>query len=186
LISDVLDEHAEVLAATRELIPEAEAIAEVWIAALRAGGTILFCGNGGSATDADHLATELVGRFEQNRPAFRAMSLATSPGTLTAVGNDYGFDAVFERQVEAHADARSVLVAISTSGNSPSILRAAVAARQRGATVVGFTGRTGGGLLPLCDRCLRIPADRTARIQEMHLLLGHAICGAVESALMAR
>jgi len=183
MIESIFEEHAKVLEDTKAVIPVAEEIAQIWIRALRNKGTILFCGNGGSATDADHLATELVGRFEQNRPAYRAMSLATSPGTLTAVGNDYSFDAVFERQVEAHADGNCVLVAISTSGNSPSILRAADKAREKGAIVIGFTGRTGGSLKDKCDLCLCIPAERTARIQEMHLLIGHAICGIVETEL---
>lgn len=179
----VLAEHAEVLEATRATLADAREATDLVIDALQQGGMILFCGNGGSATDADHLAGELVGRFLRDRKALPAIALAGSAATLTAVSNDYGYEQGYARQVRAYARPSCVLVAISTSGNSASILRAAEAAREQGAKVIGMTGRTGGKLAELCDVCIRVPSDVTARIQEMHITLGHALCQAVEDVL---
>jgi D-sedoheptulose 7-phosphate isomerase len=162
--------------------PTAQA-AELLIAALRGGGTIYVCGNGGSAADAQHIAGELVGRFLRERQALACVALTTNSSLLTCIGNDYGFDEVFARQVRALARPGDALWAISTSGNSPNILRAAEAARQRGAKVLAMTGRSGGRLKDLADVALCVPADSTPRIQQGHLALLHLLCGLVEDNL---
>lgn len=156
------------------------------VASLRAGGKILFAGNGGSAADAQHWAGELVSRFYYDRPGLAAVALTTDSSILTAIGNDYGYDYTFARQVEALGRAGDVLVAISTSGNSPNILRAAEAARARGMRVLGFTGRGGGKLAPLSDICFRMPSDETPRIQEGHEIVGHLLCALIEAGMHPR
>jgi D-sedoheptulose 7-phosphate isomerase len=152
-------------------------------ASLRAGGKLLICGNGGSAADAQHLATEYVVRYQTSRPAMRAIALTTDTSLLTACANDLGFDEVFSRQVEALADAGDLLVLHSTSGESPNVIRAAQAARARGVTVVAFLGKGGGQLKALADASLVIPTDDTAHIQELHLAIEHVICDVVEDRL---
>lgn len=163
----------------------AAAIADRYAAALRAGGTLFFAGNGGSAADAQHIATEYVVRFRANRPPLRAVALTTDTSLLTACANDMGFDAVFARQVEAHGRSGDVLVLHSTSGDSPNVVRAAQSARARGVTVIAFLGRDGGRLKALADVALVVASDQTARIQELHLALEHAICELVEERLRA-
>ena len=160
--------------------------AELLIASLRAGGTIYVCGNGGSAADAQHIAGELVGRFLVDRPALPCVALTTNSSILTAVGNDYDFEQIFERQVQALVRSGDVLWAISTSGMSVNILKAAALARTRGAKVLGLAGRTGGKLKELCDVTLCVPADSTPTIQEGHLAVLHILCRLVEEALFAR
>jgi D-sedoheptulose 7-phosphate isomerase len=162
---------------------EIAAIADRYESALRSGGTLFFAGNGGSAADAQHLATEYVVRYQTTRPAMRAVALTTDTSLLTACANDLGFDEVFARQVEALADPGDVLVLHSTSGESPNVIRAAQAARARGVTVVAFLGKGGGHLKELADVALVIPADDTARIQELHLAIEHVICDLVEDRL---
>lgn len=144
------------------------------LSTLRRGKKILVCGNGGSAADAQHLASELTGRFVRHRRALPAIALTTDTSALTAISNDYGYEMVFARQVEALAAPGDVLVAISTSGASASILRAAEAARKGRCTVIGLTGRTGGQLAHLCDRCIIVPSNETALIQEVHESIIHA------------
>ena len=156
------------------------------IDALRNGRKLLFCGNGGSAADAQHWAGELVSRFYYDRPGLAAIALTTDSSILTAIGNDYGYDYVFARQVEALGQAGDVLVAISTSGNSPNVLRAADVARARGMQVVAFTGRGGGKLLSMSDICFRMPSDETPRIQEGHEFVGHLLCALIEAGLYPR
>ena len=151
------------------------------VQALRDGRKLLFAGNGGSAADAQHWAGELVSRFYYDRPGLAAIALTTDSSILTAVGNDYGYDYTFARQIEALGQAGDVFIAISTSGNSPNILRAAQAARARGMHVLGFTGRGGGKLAPLADICFRMPSDETPRIQEGHEFIGHLLCALIES-----
>ena len=153
---------------------------ELCTRSLRDGGKILFAGNGGSAADAQHWAGELVSRFYYDRPGLPAIALTTDSSILTAIGNDYGFDYVFARQVEALGRDADVLVAISTSGRSPNILRAIHAARDRGLRTIGFTGQSGGGMADLCDTCFLIPSGETPRIQEGHEFLGHLLCALVE------
>ena len=160
--------------------------AEACVVALRAGYKLLFCGNGGSAADAQHWAGELVSRFNYDRPGLAAIALTTDTSILTAIGNDYGYERLFARQVEALGVTGDVLMAISTSGNSPNIVAALEAARARGITSIGFTGEAGGKMAALCDICLRIPSSSTPRIQEGHEVLGHAICGMIEAAIFPR
>ena len=162
---------------------EIAAIADRYEAALRGGGTLFFAGNGGSAADAQHLATEYVVRYQTTRPAMRAIALTTDTSLLTACANDLGFDEVFSRQVEALAEPGDLLVLHSTSGESPNVIRAAQAAKARGVTVVAFLGKGGGQLKELADVALVIPADDTARIQELHLAIEHVICDLVEDRL---
>jgi len=159
---------------------------EACVTALRNGGKILFAGNGGSAADAQHWAGELVSRFYYDRPGLPALALTTDSSILTAIGNDYGYDYVFARQVEALGQAGDVLVAISTSGRSKNILRAVDAALERGITVIGFTGASGGDLVAKSSLCFRIPSDETPRIQEGHEFIGHLLCGLIEQEIFPK
>jgi D-sedoheptulose 7-phosphate isomerase len=159
---------------------------EICVAALRAGRKVMICGNGGSAADAQHWAGELVSRFHYDRPGLPAIALTTDSSILTAIGNDYGYERVFARQVEALGASGDVLIAISTSGNSPNIVAALEAARARGIATIGFTGEAGGALAALSDICIQIPSRSTPRIQEGHEVLGHAICAMIEAAIFPR
>lgn len=150
------------------------------VRALKCGNKILFAGNGGSAADAQHWAAELVSRFGYDRPGLPGIALTTDTSALTAIGNDYGFERVFARQIEALGRKGDVLFAISTSGNSRNIIAAIEAARAIGIEVVGFTGRSGGAMPDRCTVCLQMPSDETPKIQEGHELLGHLICGLIE------
>lgn len=154
--------------------------------ALREGRKLMFAGNGGSAADAQHWAGELVSRFYYDRPGLAAIALTTDSSILTAIGNDYGYDYTFARQVEALGQTGDVFVAISTSGNSPNIIRAAEAAKARGIHVLGFTGAGGGKLAPLSDICFRIPSTETPRIQEGHEFVGHLLCALIEAQMYPR
>jgi D-sedoheptulose 7-phosphate isomerase len=156
------------------------AMAEDWVACLRAGGKVLTFGNGGSAADAQHIACELAGRFYKDRPGLAALALTVNTSTLTAIGNDYGYDHVYARQLEGLARPGDVAVGISTSGRSESVLAALRKARAMGLRTHGMTGRAGGSLPGLADRCLRIDSQETPRIQEAHILAGHIICELVE------
>jgi D-sedoheptulose 7-phosphate isomerase len=151
--------------------------------ALRHGNKIIFCGNGGSAADAQHLAAELVGRYLIDRAPLPALALTVDTSALTAIANDYSFDEVFARQLGGVGQAGDVLVAISTSGNSKNVLRAIAVAREKGIKTVGLTGQSGGQMRQLCDICICVPSDSTNHIQEMHIAVGHVICGAVERRL---
>jgi len=161
-------------------------VVKVLVAAFKGGHKVLLFGNGGSAADAQHIAGELVGRFLLERRALAAVALTTDTSVLTCVANDYGYEEVFSRQVEALACPGDVAIAISTSGNAPNVLRGAEAARSVGATVVGLTGAGGGALAEACDLCLRAPSDVTARVQEIHITVGHIVCELVESGLADR
>ena len=158
-----------------------EQMAEAVLAALRGGHRIYLCGNGGSAADCQHIAGEFVGRFMMERSALPCVALTTDTSILTCVSNDYSFDAVFERQVEALVGEGDVLLALSTSGNSPNVLRAVEAARARGAVTLGFSGRDGGKLMEIADICLVAASDLSPRIQELHITCGHILCQLVES-----
>jgi len=158
-------------------------VAAACIAALRNGNKILFAGNGGSAADAQHLAGELVSRFNYDRPGLPAFSLSTDTSVLTAIGNDYGYERLFARQIEAVGSAGDVFIGISTSGRSPNILNALRTAREKGLVTIGLTGRLGGDMPALCDHCLRTPSDLTPRIQEGHISIGHTICYLIEQQL---
>jgi len=169
-----LEENAEALERTIDLVAEA----------LRAGRKILLFGNGGSAADAQHIAAEFVGRFARERPALPAVALTTDTSALTAIANDYGYEQVFARQVQALGNRGDVALAISTSGRSPSVLRAVEACRERGVRTVGLTGGDGGPLAGTVEICLRVSAStHSARIQETHILAGHVICELVDRRL---
>jgi D-sedoheptulose 7-phosphate isomerase len=154
--------------------------------ALNAGHKLLFAGNGGSAADAQHWAGELVSRFYYDRPGLAAVALTTDTSILTAIGNDYGYDYVFARQVEAIGQPGDVLFAISTSGRSKNILRAIEAAKARSMRVIGFTGVSGGDMATDCDVCFRVPSGETPRIQEGHEFLGHLVCALIESEMFPK
>ena len=159
--------------------------AEVMIACLEGGGTVYFCGNGGSAADAQHLACELAGRYLMDRPALAAVALTTNSSSLTAIGNDFGYDAVFARQLDGLGTPGDVLVAITTSGRSPSVRSAVRTAHACGMTVIGFTGPAGRAFAAQCDHALIAPGRATPRIQEAHITLGHTLCELVERAIFA-
>jgi D-sedoheptulose 7-phosphate isomerase len=164
-----------------EFVASIVAAAQAIRRALAAGGKLLLAGNGGSAADAQHIAAELVGRYKRERAALPAIALTTDTSALTAIGNDYGFEAVFARQVQALGRPGDMLLAISTSGRSPNILRALEAARDGRLTRIGLTGEKGGGLSRLCDITVAAPSSETALIQQLHIAAGHAICDYLES-----
>lgn len=163
-----------------ELVAKIARCAETCAAAIQAGHKIIFFGNGGSAADAQHLAAELVVRLGRNRPSFPSLSLATNTSVLTAAGNDLGFDLIFSRQIESLASAGDVLVALSTSGNSPNVLNGVEAGRARRAFVAALTGETGGKLAGKVDLLLNVPSQNAQRIQEAHITIGHIVCGLIE------
>ena len=174
-------EHTAVIARTREAVHgEFVRLVVVCVRALRAGNKLLFFGNGGSAADAQHLATELVVRYKRNRPALAAVALTTDTSALTAIGNDFGFESLFSRQVEALCRPGDVAIGISTSGNSENVIRGLQAAKAAGGVTVAFTGEGGGRLAGQVDHSIFIPSKTTARIQEMHLMLGHVLCDLLE------
>jgi D-sedoheptulose 7-phosphate isomerase len=161
-------------------------IVEVTAIAIGNGRKLLLAGNGGSAADAQHLAGEMLSRLNYDRAPAAALALTTDTSVLTAIGNDYGYDRLFERQILGLGSPGDVFIAISTSGRSPNILRAIDAARQQRIVTVGFTGRTGGEMPSRCDMCLRAPSDSTPLIQQIHITAGHIICGLVEERLFPR
>ncbi len=163
-----------------ELVERISQLAEKSAAALRAGGKIVFLGNGGSAADALHLAAELVVRLRAERKGLAALALTTNPSVLTAAGNDYGFERIFSRQIESLVAANDILVALSTSGDSPNILRGVKAGRARGAYLVALTGETGGALTGNVDLLLNVPSRDPQRIQESHITIGHIVCSLIE------
>jgi D-sedoheptulose 7-phosphate isomerase len=178
-----LKDGAKVLTLTAKLAPAIDAVAQDLLKCYRNGGKLLTFGNGGSSCDAQNFANELVGRYRRNRPPLSALALTVNQGDLTAIANDFGFDEVFARPLRAHGRAGDVAVAISTSGNSKNVLKAIAAARELGLTVVGLTGRSGGKMKALCDHCLCVPSDSTARIQEAHITLIQIWCGILEDEL---
>ena len=162
------------------LIDAAAHAAHACIQALQSGKKILLCGNGGSAADAQHIAAELVSRFNYDRPGLPAVALTTDSSALTAIGNDYGYEKLFARQLEALGQAGDVLIAISTSGNSPNVLKALECAKAKGIASIGLTGASGGKMAPQCDIALRMPSSSTPRIQECHIMFGHILCQLIE------
>lgn len=185
MFDQALRQHRDVFARLDALQPAVQAVAQLMATCLRQGGKLMFCGNGGSAADSQHLAAEFTGRFRNDRAPLAALALSTDSSALTCIGNDYGFDHVFERQVRALGLPADMLVAISTSGRSANVLLAARAAKNKGLTVVGLLGRDGGELASLCDLSVVVPAQDTARIQEAHIFIGHLWCEMVEAALAA-
>ena len=165
------------------LLTRIEAAAEACIASLNNGGKILLAGNGGSAADAQHIAGEFVSRFAFDRPGMPAIALTTDTSILTAIGNDYGYDKLFARQVQAHAQKDDVFIAYSTSGKSPNVIAALQEAKNCGVISIGMAGNRGGPMKNLCDHYLDVPSSDTPKIQEGHAVLGHILCGLVERAL---
>jgi D-sedoheptulose 7-phosphate isomerase len=166
------------------LLDIARTIADVIASALRSGHKLLISGNGGSAADAQHIAAEIMGRYKQDRPAYAAIALTTDTSALTAIGNDFGFEKVFARQVEGLGRRGDVLLALTTSGRSANILAALKTARQQGLITIGFTGAKGTAMAASCDHLLVAPSDDTAVIQQIHLTLAHGICDVIEQTLM--
>lgn len=185
-ILSLLDENRRLAEALTESAPQLEACARLVIGTLRDGCKVLICGNGGSAADAQHIAAELAGRYRRDRPALAGLALSTDTSVLTAVGNDYGYERVFSRQVEALGQRGDLLWAISTSGNSPNVLWAIESARQKGLRVLGFTGLSGGKMAETCDLCFKAPTENTPFIQQTHQIAYHIICELVESALFPK
>ncbi len=182
IIQERFEEHLAVANAVMQsdILAQVERVANAIKAALANGKKVLFCGNGGSAADSQHLAAEFVGRFQKERQGLPAIALTVDTSILTAVGNDYGFAKVFVRQVEALGNEGDVLVGISTSGTSPNVLAAVELAKAKGMYCVGMTAANGAKLAELCDECIAIPAKVTARAQEMHILIGHILCELVD------
>ena len=183
LVKATLEEHTQVVKKMVALESEIVSAGKLCANALAQGQSIYLCGNGGSAADAQHIAAELIGRFVSDRRSLPAIALTTDTSVLTAIGNDYGYDEVFSRQVEGLCRKGDVLIAISTSGNSTNVLRAVDAAHVVGSSVIGLLGKSGGVLKRRCDVPLIVPSDVTARIQEMHIVIGHLICALVEKHL---
>ena len=183
IIQRGLQEHLGLFQSLSSLAPEIEAAARLVCDALRGGGKLLLCGNGGSAADSQHIAAEMTGRFVKERRPLAAIALSTDTSALTCIANDYGFDDVFSRQVMALGARGDCLLAISTSGNSRNVMRAAEVARAAGMHVIGLLGRDGGTLRGICDLALIVPSQTTARIQEAHIFIGHTLCALVEEGL---
>ncbi len=175
-------EHLEVIESMAGCADTVARVAGRMTECLRAGGKICFMGNGGSAADSQHLAAEFVGRFQLEREGLPSIAFTTDTSILTAVANDYGYDAVFERQAEALCRAGDVVVGLSTSGNSANVIRGLAKAASLGASTVGMTGAGGGKMPDHCEECIQVPSDLAARIQEGHILIGHALCELVEDA----
>lgn len=182
MIEKELADHAETLQQVKlKLMPQIEQAATMVVGTLNEGGKVLFCGNGGSAADAQHLAAELSGRYTTNRKGLAGLALTTDSSVLTAVSNDFGYQMVFARQVQALAKKGDLLIGISTSGNSPNVLEAFKMAQKVGCQTIAFTGRDGGKCTAATELNVIVPANETARIQEMHILIGHIICQAVDN-----
>lgn len=182
-ILKIIDESIAVKESSKMLSGTIEKIALQMLRCYRKGKKVVIFGNGGSAADAQHIATELVCRFEKERKSLPAIALTTNTSMLTAVANDYSFDNIFTRQVESTVQRGDVVIAISTSGNSKNVIGGAKQSKKQGAVVVGFTGDGGGKLKGVCDIVLAVPSKNTARIQEMHITAGHIICKLVEDEL---
>lgn len=185
-VSSQLQEAQRVFSAMQadsSIIATVEDVARACVDCLKNGRKILLAGNGGSAADSQHIAGEFVSRFAYDRPGLPAIALTTDSSILTAIGNDYGYETLFARQIQAHGQAGDVFIAYSTSGRSPNILAALREARARGLVCVGMTGNRGGPMRDLCDHLLEVPSAETPRIQEGHAVLGHIVCGLVERAI---
>ena len=181
LVGQRLENHLKVVQDMRKIMPEVASAGLRVRTALEKGRKILICGNGGSAADSQHMAAEFVGRFVKERQSLPALALTVDTSLLTAVGNDYGFDCVFSRQVEGLGQEGDVLIAISTSGNSANVVKAVKTAKEKGIYVIALTGENGGILAKESDLCLAVPSQVTARIQEMHIMIIHMICEIAEA-----
>ena len=186
LIKNILQESCDVkqkVIGDDRLIKVIQDVTTACIHALSNGNKILFAGNGGSASDAQHIAAELVGRFEKNRNGLPALALTTNSSQLTAIANDYGYDSVFQRQVQALGKSGDVFFGLSTSGNSKNVVNAVEQCKQLNVISVAMTGESGGQLQAMCDYCINVPSSNTARVQEVHITIGHIICLAIEESI---
>jgi len=183
LFQQSIDEHLKVIRSLDGLLPQLDRVAAKMTRTILDGGKILWCGNGGSAADAQHLAAELVGRFLQERRGLPSIALTTNSSIVTSISNDYGYEHVFRRQVEALCAPGDVVVGLSTSGNSKNVCLALEAARKLGAFTVAFTGQGGGAMAGIADETLRMPSKDTPRIQEAHALCGHMLCDYIEKCI---
>jgi D-sedoheptulose 7-phosphate isomerase len=183
LFIENIREHSDVVAELYALETDVRRVGQLATQALLCGGNILFCGNGGSAADSQHLAAELTGRFIMDRRPLAAIALSTDTSALTCIGNDFSFDEIFSRQVAALGRKNDLLIGISTSGNSRNVVRAAEEAHSLGIQTVGLLGRDGGKLRRICSHSIVVPSEVTARIQECHILIGHTLCGIIEQEL---
>lgn len=187
MVSSVIDEHVKlVLAIEKNLLSEIRTAVRWSIDALKRENKILFAGNGGSAADAQHLAAEFIGRFQKDRPSLPALALTTDTSILTALGNDYGFDKIFARQIEGLVKEGDIFFAISTSGNSENVIEAVKVCRKRSCSTIGLLGKNGGKLAEIVDLPIIVESDNTARIQENHIVIGHMICQLVENILFGK
>ena len=185
-IASQLAAHREIISRVeRELSPQIAEIVTMLVETFNRGGKLLVMGNGGSAADAQHFVAEIVGRFKMERRGLPAIALSTDTSILTAIGNDYGFDKVFHRQVEALASPGDLVVGISTSGNSPNVLQALELAREKGCRTVGLLGKDGGTVKDVCDLALIVPTNDTPRVQEVHITIIHIVCDLLEKTLFA-
>lgn len=180
LFLDRLQEHLETLRSLQALASQFQMIAEHLSLAIQKGHKICFMGNGGSAADAQHLAAELVGRFQRERRGLPSLAFTTDTSVLTAIANDYGYDQIFARQIESLCQPGDVVVGLSTSGNSPNVLLGIARAKELGLFTVGLAGKDGGQLARLADQCLTVPSPKAARTQEAHIFIGHCLCEAIE------
>ena len=182
-LEEMHEHQAVAVATTQSLAADFERLCQICVASIQKGGKILFFGNGGSAADAQHLATELTVRYKDNRPPIAALALTTDTSALTAIANDFSFEDLFARQIQALGNPGDVAIGITTSGKSPNITKALQVAKTMGLTAAGFGGKVGGALVGLADPYLIVPSNTTSRIQEMHITLGQMLCGALEKAL---
>ncbi len=183
MIEAELNAHKQTIEASiKTLVPSIEEASKLMVSTLKSGSKILLCGNGGSASDAQHIAAELTGRYKSERKGLAGIALNTDTSALTAIANDYGYDKVFSRQVEALANKGDLLIGISTSGNSQNIISAFKTAKELECNTLGFSGRDGGAMSSICDLNVVVPSSDTPRIQEMHILIGHILCQAVDDA----
>jgi len=181
-LNDQIDNHIATIERCRILLPEIETLAQTCLDALNTGGKLLLCGNGGSAADCQHIATELTIRFETDRQALAAVALTTDTSALTAAGNDFGFERIFSRQVEALGRPGDILIGLTTSGTSANVLAAFDTARANGVYTVCLTGQDGGNSDRHADTVIVVPSRNTARIQEAHIMIGHMLCHVIEAA----
>jgi len=181
LLRNALADHQVVMNSLQDMLPQISAVAERMRTCLTQGGKILLMGNGGSAADSQHIAAEIVGRYKRERKGLPAIALTTDTSILTSVANDYGYEYIFSRQVEALCGPLDVVIGLSTSGNSPNVVRGMQTAKEIGATTVGMTGGSGGKLTALCDFNLVMPSSDTPRIQEAHIFIGHVLCELAEA-----
>jgi D-sedoheptulose 7-phosphate isomerase len=186
-IVNELKEHIEVISGILSAkTEEIQKISQLIVDSYKNKGKLILFGNGGSAADVQHIAAELTGRYKLERASLETVALTTNASIITAIGNDYGFDRIYEKQIEGIANAKDVVIGISTSGNTENVLKAVLKAKEKGAKTIGFTGRGGGKLSGVVDILLNVPSDNTPRIQEAHILAGHIICGMVEKELFSQ